>query len=1122
MKLPCTLFGIKADYENSTINTLKVTSFEEKFFGVVECTFNGATFVTELLEGTGNESKVRLRVRSNGILREFEALIVKGKESGLLLDINTGVVVGENSAPVKFNNPVAVKDIELLHEDVVIHRPKYSKDYTNFAQEAKESENNAKRILEKVRSEHEEFLNAEKMQKNQILDNITESFNIHVDSVINERLKPVIVSARKTVSDLKEISNNVSSDIDTKIDLIEKVITDRVNSLFINHSETTKHSFSKFVSDIEDTSIQKWYTTLSESFINDATDIAVKNEHALEGKYTDLINEVRKVSQERLNSIQDECNSLFEELNNHISLVKSSIDNSNVLTEESIERIQKSTNKYISEFKDVCLNETTSIIKNVSLDISDIVENYIYEKYDNIVDDKFKSLLESFEKNRKDELIIERSNTLEKTKKEILSSLKTEIANQFSTLKRYAEMVSGGGTVAVQYAQGGIINGELAIINPTGIALSTIGRILSGGVDLSTIIASIAPSVSAFSTFAVPGQGNVVADSLSDVITLSAGSNITITTDPATDTVIFSANGGTASATTFLSGGNLSASNVQNALLELDTDKQVKITYSDTPPLNPQEKDEWYDTTSTGRFIYYSGYWVEVSGTAYPSNGSKAQDNPPTSPNVGDLWYDTTVGSLYVYLSGAWVESQGNAIDSAGIIAALGYTPLPNNGSVGTLIGTGFFNVNGTIGATIPATGVFTSVTSTTYTNIPGLITTSSISVSGNTALSVFATDTIKTFIVPVSAGVSAFTATITLNVSAPVPQNGATTVVRVNLPASTNPRIQLRSNVTVIGEAIGNGIARTVTFRCNFDGSAWFIASRLPSTEKFLFTRPSAPAGSVWTSPYWSFTSPVGAREMTGYIIGSTGGGGSGARGAAGTHRCGGNGSDGASIGFTKSPYIVSNTPLRIQLGAGGVGGVAVTVDSTAGNPGTNGGQSLLNDQTIGGNGYNIINVNGSPLGRGGNLGSTPNAVNDTPSYLIYYYGTAGIRGASGATSGGGQSYTNAGPAGGAGGGLDTADTLRNGATGGRNVTWWIGYDNTGGVAPGGSGMNAISGIPPEMETAGGAGGGASAIAVAGGNGGEGYKGGGAGGGGASTNGFNSGAGGNGSDAWAWLTFFY
>lgn len=47
-----------------------------------------------------------------------------------------------------------------------------------------------------------------------------------------------------------------------------------------------------------------------------------------------------------------------------------------------------------------------------------------------------------------------------------------------------------------------------------------------------------------FSTIAVSGQSNVVADSTSDTLTLVAGANVTITTDASTDTITIAASGG--------------------------------------------------------------------------------------------------------------------------------------------------------------------------------------------------------------------------------------------------------------------------------------------------------------------------------------------------------------------------------------------------------------------------------------------------------------------------------------------------------------------------------------------------------------------------------------------------
>lgn len=69
----------------------------------------------------------------------------------------------------------------------------------------------------------------------------------------------------------------------------------------------------------------------------------------------------------------------------------------------------------------------------------------------------------------------------------------------------------------------------------SGQALTTNG---SGTTSWTTV------PTSAFTTIAVSGQSDVVADSASDTLTLAAGSNITITTNASTDTITIAASGG--------------------------------------------------------------------------------------------------------------------------------------------------------------------------------------------------------------------------------------------------------------------------------------------------------------------------------------------------------------------------------------------------------------------------------------------------------------------------------------------------------------------------------------------------------------------------------------------------
>lgn len=96
------------------------------------------------------------------------------------------------------------------------------------------------------------------------------------------------------------------------------------------------------------------------------------------------------------------------------------------------------------------------------------------------------------------------------------------------------------GTIAVS-GQSNVVadstSDTLTLVAGTGISLTT------NATSDSVTITSTATAQNAFSTIAVSGQSNVVADSSSDTLTIAAGSGISITTNASTDTVTIASSG---------------------------------------------------------------------------------------------------------------------------------------------------------------------------------------------------------------------------------------------------------------------------------------------------------------------------------------------------------------------------------------------------------------------------------------------------------------------------------------------------------------------------------------------------------------------------------------------------
>lgn len=321
------------------------------------------------------------------------------------------------------------------------------------------------------------------------------------------------------------------------------------------------------------------------------------------------------------------------------------------------------------------------------------------------------------------------------------------------------------------------------------------------------------------------------------------------------------------------------------------------------------------------------------------------------------------------------------------------------------------------------------------------------------------------------------------------------------------NPGIEINGVGVLLGGSIivtanlpaGGTTGQILAKQSNADGDADWETPPSLGPDVRIYT-----ADATWDNP-----SPSTARRVFVRLVGGGGGGGSGRKGVAGVNRFGGGGAAAGAVTefWTLTTELASTRPVTI--GAGGIGGTAVTTDSTNGNSGTAGGDT---------NFAGVTAIGGAFGTGGGSSSGTAGATTANSCVSGVAVANNGPGGAGGSVAGAAGTTVNTliPTGGGGGGGLDASNTNRAGGTGGPigSAAIITLAGGTSGLSGGGNGGTGSAG----RGSGTGGGGGGSNNAGAGGRGGNGGGyGSGGGGGAAGTNGVgDSGAGGNGAPGYA------
>lgn len=429
-------------------NTLFVDLYEETFFGVYEFEINGNKVIAEKVDDIGGCPVVKIPVvRSTGDQVEVEFILRQGSEDSILE--NSKAVLTEESMSVIKEEDLKAK----LHEEskTLIEQSgtsdiniSYRIDKDEIIEEIK---TDSKAALEKLREETKNIVD----DVERIRDSIFIEFASNSDTYRAKESKKLKQFVDKKVEELRQ-TNKV---------LAEKVEHETRNSL-----ESTYGSFIKKLreSQQELKERKKEHQKIASSInVLEKTQIELRDEVNVNKRE---ILEATEKSEKSVNKALSRLGTVKKELTNskaEFDTIKDDLAHSIMLAEDRVKEYYHNKIEQIENtiFDNVRRDEILNVVKeskakiltelNDASDIKEQLKVIATEEYDPITGEEFQRKLKE--------------------------SIDSKFASEMGNIRRMMELYSGGGTTAVQFADGGTMKGDLNVT----------ANILSGGVNLLDI-----------------------------------------------------------------------------------------------------------------------------------------------------------------------------------------------------------------------------------------------------------------------------------------------------------------------------------------------------------------------------------------------------------------------------------------------------------------------------------------------------------------------------------------------------------------------------------------------------------------------------------------------------------
>ncbi len=447
-------------FTSSNLNIIQVENFVEVFFDVYEIEINGNKYIAEKIGDYHGNPVVNVPIVEDSNKLEAPFILKRGKfevfynpKNSKFLETIEEVTSHELELPII---------VEAIKEEPVVIAEKKDK--------VLEDINIAKRkAIEEAQSEKERLLK-EAVDEIKIKNDFIKS---EVDTIkkdlVNEFYSET-VNAKEELSAYNEkkeveLTNFVKVIVKDKL----KALQDKINT----SSDLTKANLTKDIEQLAESlklTLNSNQENISRSVIS-----LVREEFEKVVKVVDhAIDKKSKILDTKLyGQVQRQRNEL-------LALEKANVelnDNINKANSKALSRI----GNVKKELEDSLIQAETRVKDFYGARIKSIEEGLFEGSKDEIlkiVRESRESILEEIINVKTDiPAIAEARSNVNTIKKDIEKAVSERFTNEMQSIKRLIEMSAGGGSVAVQYANGGTMNGDLNVT----------GDILSGGINLIDI-----------------------------------------------------------------------------------------------------------------------------------------------------------------------------------------------------------------------------------------------------------------------------------------------------------------------------------------------------------------------------------------------------------------------------------------------------------------------------------------------------------------------------------------------------------------------------------------------------------------------------------------------------------